>query len=167
MTNKPFQEVKAKFLDAWKSMGDTWGIARPMAQIHGLLMISEKPLSTDDVMRELAISRGSANTNLRALVGWGIVRRVHRAGDRKEYFESEKDTWAMLCTVVRERKRREIEPVIRHLEDCLREGERAPAVFRERLESLLDIMKAVDLLMSQLAEQQTNKVLPRLLKFLR
>ena len=164
---KSFEEVKSKFLDAWGSMAGSWGIPRPMAQIHGLLMISEKPLSTDDVMRELAISRGSANTNLRGLVGWGIVNRILRPGDRKEYFESKKDTWAMLCTIARERKRREIEPAIKHLEECLREGERAPAVFRERLESLLDVLKTVDVLMSQLAEQQTNKVIPRLLKFLR
>ena len=165
--SKRFEEVRAKFLDAWGNMGVTWGIGRTMARIHGLLMTAEKPLSTDDVMRELAISRGNANTNLRALAGWGIVRRVRRPGDRKEYFESEKDTWTMLCTVARERKRREIEPVIKSLESCLREAERAPAAFRERLESLLDILKAVDLLMGQLAQQQTNSVLPKLLKVFR
>jgi hypothetical protein len=93
-------------------MGGAWGINRTMAQVHALLMTSEKALTTDEVMAELKISRGNAHQNLRELVGWGLVRNVIRKGERKEYYESEKEVWRMFCTIARERKRREIEPAL-------------------------------------------------------
>ena len=81
-----------------------------MAQIHAFLLISAEPLSTDDVMEHLKISRGNANTNLREMVGWGLARSVVERGNRKEYFEAEKEVWKIFCIISRERKRREIEP---------------------------------------------------------
>ena len=89
-----------------------------MAQVHALLMTSEKALTTDEVMAELKISRGNAHQNLRELVGWGLVRNVIRKGERKEYYESEKDVWRMFCIIARERKRREVEPALRALQTC-------------------------------------------------
>ena len=106
------EEAKNRFIHSWGEMGPQWGINRTMAQLHALLMISEKPLSTDDVMAELGISRGNANMNLRSLADWGLVRRTYVKGDRKEYFQSDKDVWNMFCRVARERKKREIEPVL-------------------------------------------------------
>ena len=99
-------------------MGSAWGINRTMAQIHALLMTSDRALTTDEVMEDLKISRGNAHQNLRELVGWGLVRSVIRKGERKEYFESEKDVWRMFCIVARERKRREIEPALKALRAC-------------------------------------------------
>lgn len=104
------KEARNRFIHSWGEMGPQWGINRTMAQLHALLMISEKPLSTDDVMEELGISRGNANMNLRSLVDWGVARRAFVKGDRKEYFQSEKDVWNMFCRIARERKKREIEP---------------------------------------------------------
>ena len=101
--------ARDEFIAQWGIMGSSWGINRTMAQIHALLMVSTTPLSTDEIMAELAISRGNAHMNLRDLVGWGLVRSVIRKGERKEFFEAEKDVWKIFCTVVRERKRREIE----------------------------------------------------------
>ncbi len=89
-----------------------------MAQIHALLIVTPNALTTDEVMEELKISRGNAHQNLRDLVGWGLVRSVIRKGERKEYFEAEKDVWRMFCIVARERKRREIEPVLKALRAC-------------------------------------------------
>ena len=79
-----------------------------MAQIHAFLMVQEQPASTDDVMKDLNISRGNANMNLRALIDWGLIRRTFQKGDRKEYFQSEKDVWKMFCIISRERKKREM-----------------------------------------------------------
>jgi DNA-binding transcriptional regulator GbsR (MarR family) len=100
--------ARDEFVAQWGAMGSSWGINRTMAQIHALLIITTPPLSTDDIMEELKISRGNAHMNLRELVGWGLVRSVIRKGERKEYFEAEKDVWKMFCIIVRERKRREI-----------------------------------------------------------
>ncbi len=117
-----YQEAKEKYLQAWGSLGSSWGVNRTMAQIHGLLMISTKPLSTEDIMEELKISRGNANMNLRALLDWGIAEKVLVPGDRKEYFKSEKDAMHLAVQVAKERKRRELEPIIKILKE-VREAE--------------------------------------------
>ena len=149
-------------------MGPNWGINRTMAQLHALLMVSEKPLSTDDVMKELGISRGNANMNLRSLVDWGLVRRVFVKGDRKEYFQSEKDIWNMFCRIARERKKREIEPVVETMQECLTltDGNKSAKHFRGRVSELLDLVKTLDYVLGKIAQQEKSTVVPRILKLL-
>ena len=110
--------VREEFVTQWGAMGSQWGINRTMAQIHALLMTSAEPLSTDEVMEELQISRGNAHTNLKDLVAWGLVRVVVKKGERREFFEAEKDVWQIFTTVTRERKKREIEPALAVLNHC-------------------------------------------------
>ena len=113
-----WEGAREEFVSQWGSLGTQWGINRTMAQIHALLMTAPEPMSTDDVMEKLQISRGNAHTNLKELVGWNLVRIVTKKGDRKEYFEAEKDVWKIFITISRERKRREVEPAIQLLRDC-------------------------------------------------
>ena len=80
-----FSEAKEKYIQTWGTFATNWGINRTMAQVHALLLATGKPLSTDEVMEGLQISRGNANMNLRALMDWGIVRKEFVKGDRKEY----------------------------------------------------------------------------------
>jgi len=111
------KEAKAKFIQGWGQLGASWGINRTMSQINALLLISPKPLSTDEIMQELNISRGNANMNLRELLAWGVVRKSFIPGDRKEYFYSLKDMWEVARLVSRERKRRELEPLLQMLHE--------------------------------------------------
>lgn len=108
-------EAKEELIQAWGNLGYSWGLNKTMAQIHALLMVSPKPLSTEDIMQELSISRGNANMNLRALIDWNLIDRVLVAGERKEYFRSEKDVWTLARTVARERRKRELEPILKVL----------------------------------------------------
>lgn len=110
-------EAKEKYIQTWGTFATNWGINRTMAQVHALLLASGKPLSTDEVMEQLQISRGNANMNLRALIDWGIVRKEFIKGDRKEYFVAEKDVWYLFKQITKERRKREIEPVISFLEE--------------------------------------------------
>ncbi|UWX61183.1 transcriptional regulator [Chryseobacterium oranimense] len=110
-------EAKEKYVQTWGTFATNWGINRTMAQVHALLLASGKPLSTDEVMEQLEISRGNANMNLRALIDWGIVRKEFIKGDRKEYFVAEKDIWYLFKQITKERRKREIEPVISFLEE--------------------------------------------------
>ncbi len=112
-----WQEGKEKFLQAWGALGSEWGINRTMAQIHALLMISPQSLSADSVMEELKISRGNANMNLRALMDWGLVYKELRAGDRKEYFIAEKDIWKVVRQIIINRKKRELDPMLKILDE--------------------------------------------------
>lgn len=109
-------EAKSQFIQAWGTLGSKWGINRTMAQLHALLMVSPDPLSAEDMMEELNISRGNVNMNIRELIDWGLVEKMHKAGDRKEYFWAEKDIWKIARQVARERKKRELEPIMKVLE---------------------------------------------------
>src|SRR5436305_8385162 len=108
------------FIRRWGEMGQTWGINRTMAEIHALLYITAQPLCTDEVMERLNISRGNASMSLRALCDWGIVRRLHKRGERREYFESLTDVWEMFSIIIAERKRREMDPVLETIKQCQR-----------------------------------------------
>lgn len=120
---KQLKKARDEFVGQWGALGTQWGINRTMAQIHALLMTAPEPLSTDEVMAELEISRGNAHTNLKDLVAWGLVRVVLKKGERREFFEAEKDVWKVFTTVARERKRREIEPALAVLRKCAEDSE--------------------------------------------
>ncbi|MFC3158600.1 DNA-binding transcriptional regulator GbsR, MarR family [Chryseobacterium arachidis] len=110
-------EAKEKYIQTWGTFATNWGINRTMAQVHALLLASNRALSTDEVMEQLEISRGNANMNLRGLMDWGIVKKELIKGDRKEYFVAEKDVWYLFKQITKERRKREIEPVISFLDE--------------------------------------------------
>jgi len=109
-------EAKQQFISSWGAFGTHWGINRTMAQIHALLIVSPDPLTQDDVMEELNVSRGNVNMNIRELINWGLVERVLISGERKEYFSAEKDIWKVVKQIVKERKKRELEPMLQLLD---------------------------------------------------
>jgi DNA-binding transcriptional regulator GbsR (MarR family) len=114
-----------KFILHWGELGTRWGISRTVAQIHALLHVSPEPLPADRIAQVLSLARSNVSTSLRELQGWGIVRVVHRLGDRRDHFESIKDVWQLFQIVVEERKRREVDPTIAVLRDCDAELARA------------------------------------------
>lgn len=111
------QEGKEKFFQSWGALASSWGINRTMAQIHALLLISPEALSADDIMAELQISRGNANMNLRALIDWGLVFKELRPGERREFFIAEKDMWEVVKNIIVQRKKRELEPMLKLLDE--------------------------------------------------
>src|SRR5579883_2165029 len=116
--NQRLEAVEDQFVELWNNMGSLWGISPTMARIHGLLYITGAALSMDDIMSRLAISRGNVSMNLSKLVEWGLVRRFHKKGDRREYYESLSDVWEMFTLVANQRKRREVDPIINTLRRC-------------------------------------------------
>jgi len=109
-------EAKQQFISSWGAFGTHWGINRTMAQIHALLLVSAEPLTQDDIMEQLNISRGNTNMNIRELINWGLVERVLLPGERREYFSAEKDIWKVVRQIVKERKKRELEPMLKLLD---------------------------------------------------
>lgn len=110
------EEAKHEFIQSWGVLGSQWGINRTMAQIHALLLVSMEPLSADEIMEALQISRGNANMNLRDLMNWDLVQKVLKAGERKEFFSAEKDIWKVSMRILRERRRRELDPILQVLD---------------------------------------------------
>ena len=110
-------EAKLKYIHTWGSLATNWGVNKTMAQVHALLLVSTKPLSAEDIMGTLQISRGNVNMNVRALIDWGIVQKEFVVGERKEFFIAIKDIWELFKQIAKERKKREIEPVIKILNE--------------------------------------------------
>jgi DNA-binding transcriptional regulator GbsR (MarR family) len=110
-------EAKEKFIQAWGTLGSNWGINRTMAQVHALLLIADAPLSAEEIMESLQISRGNTNMNVRALMDWGLVHKELKAGERKEYFVAEKNMWQIVRQIIIQRKKKELEPIIKVLNE--------------------------------------------------
>ncbi len=119
------EEARQQFIQSWGAFATQWGINKTMAQIHALLLVSTRPMSHDEMMEALQLSRGNVNMNIRELVNWGLVQRVVVAGERREFFSAEKDIWKVARAIVKERKKRELEPMLQVLEELQRvEGDK-------------------------------------------
>ena len=115
------EESKQKFIDTWGALGSEWGINKSVAQVQALLLISTDPVSTDEIMELLTVSRGNANMSLRQLLDYGIIYKRVIAGDRKDYYVAEKDIWKWGVKIAMMRKQKEIEPVMSVLEELKNE----------------------------------------------
>jgi DNA-binding transcriptional regulator GbsR (MarR family) len=155
------ERAQEQFILEWGRMSSSWGINRTMAQIHALLFVSGVPLEVNEIMDRLQISRGNASMNLRELIDWGIVRRFRQPGDRKDVYVSDSDPYQMFLRVVRERKRRELDPTadaIRDVLTMLPEEDPAEDVskLRIRLEALLEIFQLIDVCFKQFLKSDTT-----------
>ncbi|WP_296384641.1 MarR family transcriptional regulator [Winogradskyella sp.] len=154
-----YKEAKEKFISTWGSLGTLWGINKAMAQIQALLFISTKPLSMEDVMEELKISRGNTSMNLRQLMDWGIVTKVLVSGERKEFFTTEKDVQELARIVAKERSRREIKPVIKVLDEVSSikdDGSEKTKELIKQTKALRELTDDLDTLMNKLVNQKQN-----------
>ena len=165
---KTLADARLEFVTQWGVLGSAWGTNRTMAMLHALLLTSPVPLSTDEAMEALKVSRGNANTNLRELVSWGLVRKVVQPGERRDYFEAEKDVWKIFCTVVRERKRRELDPVLGVLREC---AEKTSALrgseareFNGMMKAIAEFVELAARVMDRVAGSERSKVVPAVLK---
>ena len=135
-------EAKQQFISSWGAFGTHWGINRTMAQIHALLLISPDPMTQDDIMEELDISRGNTNMNIRELINWGLVERILLSGERKEYFSAEKDIWKVMKQIVKERKKRELEPMLQLLDKLVEvEGDKRDKQVKTFVDTVSGIKK--------------------------
>ena len=159
---KDLPPITQKFILHWGEMGTRWGINRTVAQVHALLFLSEKPLPADEIATTLGVARSNISTSLRELQNWAIVRVVHVIGDRRDHFESIKDVFAMFRIIARERKRREIEPTLRVLRDCVAEAGKPKAAApytRERLADLVNFFEIATTAYEQMEKLPTPAVL--------
>jgi DNA-binding transcriptional regulator GbsR (MarR family) len=140
---KKLSPIVQKFILHWGEMGTRWGVNRTVAQVHALLFLSPQPLHAEEISETLSVARSNISTSLRELQGWHIVRAVSVLGDRRQHFESMKDVWEMFRLILDERKRREIDPTLVMLRECVAEsGEESPRerYTHQRLSEMLDFI---------------------------
>jgi DNA-binding transcriptional regulator GbsR (MarR family) len=164
------KEAKTKFVQTWGALGSQWGINKTMAQIHALLMVSAEPVSMEDIMEELHISRGNASMNLRDLMNWGIVYKEYKTGERREFFTAEKDLDELAVKISRERSKREIKPALKILKevstisvgDSLEEKQ-----FIEQTKKLYDFVLKADNILDKITEFKDNWIGRLVLKIMK
>ena len=142
----PLTPAMERFVLHWGEMGSKWGINRTVAQIHALLFISPEPLNAETIVETLKVARSNVSTSLRELLGWGIVRVVHVMGDRRDHYTSMKDVWEMFQIILDERKRREIDPTLAVIRECVAQAGKSPKAevyFRERLTDMLGFFETM------------------------
>ncbi len=165
-----FLEAKNKFIQTWGALGSQWGINKTMAQINALLMISSNPLSMEEIMEELKISRGNASMNIRSLIDWGIVFKESKTGERKEFFTAEKNLDKLAVTIAKERSRREIKPVLRVLEEVSKlkpDDSKDQKQFQEQTKKLYDFVSKADTILDKITQYKENwlsKLIVRMFK---
>ncbi|NMH29629.1 GbsR/MarR family transcriptional regulator [Flavobacterium silvaticum] len=161
--------ARKKFIQTWGALGSQWGINKTMAQIHALLMVSHEPISMEDIMEELHISRGNASMNLRALMDWGIVYKEYKAGERREFFTAEKDLDELAVKISRERSRREIKPALKVLKEVsVVEGDSAEEKhFSEQTKKLYDFVLKADNVLDRITEYKDNWLTQLMIKFIK
>lgn len=165
-----YEQTREDFIAQWGVMGSQWGINRTMAQIHALLMTAVEPMSTDEVMAALDVSRGNAHTNLKELVNWGLLRIVTKKGERREFFEAEKDIWEMFRRITRERKRRELDPALAVLTRCKEETAGLKSAeaqaFHDQMAELEEFVAFASKMSDRAAGLSQNKAMQMALKLL-
>jgi len=158
--------VQQKFILHWGEMGTRWGINRTVAQIHALLFLSPAPLHAEDITETLSVARSNVSNSLRELQGWGIVKLVHVLGDKRDHFESMKDVWEMFRVVLDERKKREIDPTLNMLRECIAEAEKDKSTDKhteQRLRELAGFFESTTAWYNQIRSWPAS-ALPRFVK---
>ncbi|MCS7002843.1 MAG: MarR family transcriptional regulator [Dehalococcoidia bacterium] len=140
------REAEDRFILHWGEMAQLWGINKTMGQVHALLFVTGREWSAEEIMERLHVSRGNVSVTLRSLIDWGLVRRLHKPGERREFFESIKDVAAIFRIIVAERKKREFDPTVREVERLVEQVESTAegAGFRQRLDDLRSLLRALD-----------------------
>ena len=158
---KKLSPVEQRFVLHWGEMGTRWGINRTVAQIHALLFVSPKPLNAEDICDALAVARSNVSNSLKELQGWGIVRLVHVLGDKRDHFESLKDVWELFRTVLNERKKREIDPTLAVLRECIAEADKDEATgeyAETKMRELADFFEVSTAWYTQISRWPTSAV---------
>ena len=164
-----YEEGKIKFIKTWGELGTNWGINKTMGQIHGLLLISTHDYTTDDIMKELHISRGNVNMNLRTLVEWELISKVEKPGDRKDYYAAEKDIWTVFRHIIKKRKEKELHPMIHLLDEVsdIRPTDEKSAEFIKMMNELSLFSNKADKTLDNLVNSKANILVSSYLKFMR
>ena len=148
----------SRFVLHWGEMGSRWGVNRTMSQIHALLFISGRPMHAEEIVEALEVARSNVSTSLRELQGWGLVRLVHLAGDRRDHYETSSHVWELMRTIVKERQRREINPTIGVLQQLLADPamRQEPAAVKLRLEQTLDLLETLTVWSEEMLKLDTE-----------
>ncbi len=145
--------VMRKYILHWGEMGTRWGVNRTVAQIQALLYLSTRPLHAEEIAETLSVARSNVSTSIRELQSWGLVKTVHVLGDRRDHFETLHDPWDLFYVIIEGRKKRELDPTLAVLRECVRESEgdnETPPEVKARIRAVMEFLDTLDTWYSQI-----------------
>ncbi len=151
--------IMQKFILHWGEMGSVWGVNRTVAQVYALLYLSPEPLTADEISETLSIARSTVSTGLHELQTWGLVKVVHVLGDRRDHFQSMSNVWEMYRTIIRQRKSREIDPLLAMLRTSIAKAGKDDAQVKEKLQDMLDSLEAVMTIYNQVEQMPLDTLI--------
>lgn len=157
-------EAKTAFVDQWGAMSTSWGIPRSMAQVHAVLLISPSAMNTDEIMAATTFSRGNVSMSVKDLVAWGLIHKQFKSGDRRDYYEAEKDMWIVMRRIITERKRRELSPLIRQLDQLSQVKDKKAdsselMAFKSVVKDIHDMSSATDNFLNLFTDAKKAKII--------
>ncbi len=135
--------VIKNYIIHWGEMGTRWGVNRTVSQIHALLYLSPQPLTAEEISETLSVARSNVSNSIKELQSWGLISVERELGDRRDFFAAQGDTWEMLMIIMEERKKREIEPTLTLLRQCVLEmdaEQETPIEVKEKINNMLTFM---------------------------
>ncbi|MBN2778947.1 MAG: hypothetical protein JXR36_15015 [Bacteroidales bacterium] len=162
-------EAQENFIKSWGSLGSQWGINKTLAQIHALFITTEEPISTEDIMEKLQISRGNVNMNVRTLIDWQLVYKEHKFGERREFFVGEKDLWVVLKRVLKVRKEKELDPMLKVVKNFKEIEEQTPEAeaFKAKIENIEKFAMEADSMLEKFIKMDENWFWSKFIKLLK
>lgn len=137
--------ISQKFILHWGEMGSRWGVNRTVSQIHGLLFLAERPMHAEEIADTLAVARSNVSTSLKELQSWGLVSITHLLGDRRDHYVALQDIYEIFRVIVEGRKRREIDPTVSVLRDCVLQADAStPAPVLKKIEDVLGFTETLN-----------------------
>ncbi len=162
-------EGKRQFIESWGQLGINWGTNKTMGMVHALLMLTPEPICADEIMAQLEISRGNVNTNTRNLIDWGLVHKKFKKGERKEYFIAEKDVVTIFKAVIYQRKKKELDPMLKVFEEIKAVECKCDASneFCKVINGLHQFSKHADKALTSLINTESKWIMQTVMKFMR
>jgi DNA-binding transcriptional regulator GbsR (MarR family) len=158
--NKALDKAKMDFVQSWGAFGSHWGISKTMAQVHAFLLVTAEPITADELMEALLISRGNVNMNVRELIDWGLVSRITKAGERKEFFLAEKDIYTVVRRIIKERKKRELEPMLELMRGLQKvEGSKSDIeykTFKNTIDNIISFSEQADKTLERIVKSEES-----------
>lgn len=117
--NDTLFEARDKFIQGLSRISQFWGFPKAMGAIYAALYLSPGPLSLDDLVEQVGVTKGAVSTNVRQLERLGMVHKHIQIGERKDYYLAETDFWKIVKDILREREKSEFDHALRMVGDSL------------------------------------------------
>jgi DNA-binding transcriptional regulator GbsR (MarR family) len=152
------EQARDHFIQGMSQISHFWGFPKAMGAIYGAIYLSPTPMTLDELVAQVGVSKGTVSTNVRKLERLQMVHKQVRVGDRKDYYVAETDLWKIVRGVLQERQNRDFSRALQSVDESLSMVSAASATdadlahfYQERIANLQAFFKTLDKLVATIA----------------